>query len=137
MRHEQGPDTMMLAMAMTGLVVLQQAAAPAGPTFILGCEVAGKDGRPATVRTFRLGRYVFQEWKPGEREFGPNLCQSYACTADRKTLEGFISTASMTLTIRLDPPARQATWRTTGASGLDVTSGPCTIQREPAGGYKG
>lgn len=103
--------------------------------WVLRCEVGAQDlaamGAPS-VRTFRIGPQLLQEWKPTEKGFGPNLCRIFACKADPQALEGVIATASVVLTLRLDRAARQASWRVIGASGLKRTSGPCAA--EPASG---
>jgi hypothetical protein len=82
----------------------------------------------AGPRVFRLGPQVFQELKPGTRSFGPNLCQSFQCLADPTRLQGTIKSATLALTIQVEPGRQKGTWQTQGASGLSRTSGPCMIQ---------
>jgi hypothetical protein len=103
--------------------------------WILACEMpAAGAGDPADgLRTFRLGPGSFQERKAGRDSFGSNLCNSFACVAEGRRMQGSISSASLILTIELDPQTRSATWRTVGASGLTKTTGPCSVQPEPPG----
>jgi hypothetical protein len=123
-------DPSMLAPAVVLAAVLMQAASGAGKTagpWILACDVATSGATDAPHRTFRLGPQLFQEWKPDERRFGPNLCLSFKCSADRDRLEGTLSSNSLILTIQMDPARKAASWRTVGASGLSRTTGPCSI----------
>lgn len=64
------------------------------------------------------------------KSFGPNLCEVFACRTDPQRLEGTITSASMALTIAANPAARTASWSTQGATNLDRTSGPCTMEPE-------
>lgn len=105
--------------------------------FILRCDM-GAPTADATggVRTFRLAPSVFQEWRADRHEFGPNLCGSFRCRADKARLEGVIESRTLILTITMDRSARSATWKTRGASGLSRTQGACTVtaEKQPAAG---
>jgi hypothetical protein len=76
---------------------------------------------------------VFQEWRSDRREFGPNLCGSFRCRADKARLEGVIESRTLVLTIAMDRTARSATWKTRGASGLSRTQGVCAVSAETQG----
>jgi len=115
--------------ASVALLMLAQPAAPAPESWILRCDTATAED-PGGQRIFRLGRQVFQEWKPDKRAFGPNLCRSFPCVADRERLQGTVSSATLTMTITAEPNLGRATWQTQGASGLARTSGRCFVQRE-------
>ncbi len=110
---------------------------PAGRTaLILSCDVGPgsgvKDVRASNVRVFRLAPRTFQEWNPDLRRFGNNLCQAYACSAENGRLRGAISSASLTVTVEVDPATGAGGWRTTGASGRARTSGSCQVLSEDA-----
>jgi hypothetical protein len=98
--------------------------------WILSCEMPTPAATDA-VRTFRLGPKSFQERKPGQKAFGSNLCNSFPCAADERRIQGTISSASLILTITLDPQTGSATWGTAGASGLSRKSGACSVHPEP------
>ena len=124
-----------LALALT----LMAAGAPAahGP-FILTCNMTAPDedqAGPNARRMFRMGPGLFQQWKPADQKFGPNMCNALRCRSDKDRLEGEISSSSLILTISLDLANGRAAWRTTGASGLRATSGACSVKRDepPAG----
>jgi hypothetical protein len=133
---------MIHAAGMATALLLMAAGAPsaAANAWILTCNMAapGEDpSGPNARRVFRLGRRLLQEWKPDQKQFGPNLCQSFSCIGASDRLQGVISSATLSLTISLDLATGRATWRTLGASGLRTTSGPCTVKLEeppPAGG---
>src|SRR5678816_1270752 len=126
----------MLASALVA-ALLVQAAGPAPAlqrTWILKCDVGVANGVNApALRVFRVGPRLLQEWKPMQKKFGPNLCLSFTCKAADNALEGTISSASLMLTIKLDPQTKGATWQTFGASGLKRTNGPCTVGPDTAG----
>ncbi len=103
---------------------------PTGDGWILRCHV---DGAGQAVRTFRVAPKELREWRPADQRFGPNLCLTFACKADRDKLEGQISSASLILTLRVDRASGQGSWSTVGASGLKQTSGPCDAQRAKPG----
>jgi len=133
---------MLVALLFSALAAAEppQVAAPAeggraSGFWILACEMPKPGGgEPADgLRTFRLGPRSFQERKPGQESFGSNLCGSFACVAEGGRMQGTISSASLILTISLDPRTRSATWRTVGASGLAETSGHCSVQPDPIG----
>lgn len=139
--HGARPEVRGKAMtAIGGLLVglaLAQAGAPAAPpsaasgAWILTCNMAGPQEPPDSPnarRVFRIGRGLFQQWRPAFGDFSPNLCQSFRCVSSPDRLEGTITSTSLTLTITVDMAARAATWRTVGASGLRVPSGPCTME---------
>jgi hypothetical protein len=98
--------------------------------WLLHCQI---DGAADGARTFRIASKTLQEWRPADRRFGPNLCQTFACKADRDRLEGVISSASLILTVRIDRRTGQGSWSTVGASGLRQTSGPCRVEPEKPG----
>jgi hypothetical protein len=108
------------------------AGAPLQGAWILTCDFPGatapqgEGGR----RVFRLAPRTLQEWDQDSKDFGPNLCEVFACRTDSGRLEGTITSASMILTIAADPAARQATWRTQGATNLGRTSGACGMEPE-------
>lgn len=126
---------MMLAYSLAAALVLPTASA--GP-WILTCNVQPAPGSALSSepqRIFRIAPRLLQQWKPADKQFGPNLCLSYSCVADKSRLEGTISSASLTLTIRLDLASGRAAWSTEGASGLRASSGDCTVKPEaPAAG---
>jgi hypothetical protein len=66
-----------------------------------------------------------------DKRFGPNLCKSFSCKADRNGFEGVITSASLILTLRIDSVTGQGAWSTVGASGLRETKGPCNTERVP------
>jgi hypothetical protein len=112
-----------------------QAAPPAGPAegpWILTCDMPASE-TGATHRVFRIAPKVFQEWQPGRKTFGNNLCASFPCAADRDRLEGTISSTSVVLTVQVDRRTGGATWRTQGASNLARSTGACTIEKEAVG----
>ena len=116
------------------LAHLLLAAAPAPGAWILRCDV----GAPGTaqadaVRVFRVGPALLQERKSGDDEFGPNLCHSFKCQADRDRLVASLESASVIFTVTFDPKTRRAAWRTQGATGQARTSGGCTAQRDSGG----
>jgi hypothetical protein len=98
-----------------------------GQAWILRCQV---DSATQATRTFRVAPKVLQEWRPGDKRFGPNLCETFSCKVDRDKLEGSISSASLILTLRVDQQSGQGSWSTLGASGLKQTSGPCAVERD-------
>ena len=99
--------------------------------WILKCDMPTPVAADAS-RTFRLGPRSFQERKPGDKSFGSNLCNSFSCAADQHRIQGTISSASLILTITLDPQTGSAAWEAAGASGLSRKHGPCSVQPEPA-----
>jgi hypothetical protein len=118
--------------AALALSLLLQASAPQPPgAFVLKCDMTGTRagwGNAEVWRTFRLAPNSFQEWKADEGKFGPNLCSSYACSADKDRLQGTIGSATLIVTVELSADRRNATWSATGASGLARSSGVCLIQ---------
>lgn len=127
---------LLAGLAATGSspAAITPATAGASRFWILTCQMP-TPGAGATAdarRTFRLGPKTFQERKPGQASFGSNLCRSYACASSRERMQGTLSSASLILTVSLDPRTRAATWRTTGASGLSRTSGDCSVEPEAA-----
>ncbi|KQY35901.1 hypothetical protein ASD38_04995 [Caulobacter sp. Root487D2Y] len=121
-------------MLMAGLLIAflapGPAEAPKSDTWILRCQI---DPTTQAVRTFRVAPRLLQEWRPADKQFGPNLCEVFSCTADRDRLEGVMTSASLILTLRVDRPSGQGSWKTVGASGLKKTSGPCAAEREKPG----
>jgi hypothetical protein len=99
---------------------------------ILTCDMASASDPAITQRMFRLAPRSLQQWDPVRRGFGPNLCLSFACTADGHRTTGTISSASLNVTISLDQNAKNATWRTVGASGLKKPHGTCSIGPDAA-----
>jgi len=132
---------LLAALLLSGLAATgsaQAASTPGKPGpagfWIAVCEMPTADVGAAAGgrRTFRIGPQSFQERKPGSVSFGSNLCRSFSCSADGGRMEGTITSASLALTISLDPRTRRATWRTAGASGLGQTSGNCSVEPEAA-----
>jgi hypothetical protein len=121
---------MFLAGLFIALLAPGPAEAPAGDTWILNCRI---DSTTQAVRTFRVAPRLLQEWRPADKQFGPNLCEIFSCTADRRRLEGVMTSASLILTLRVERPSGKGSWKTVGASGLKETSGPCTVEREKPG----
>jgi hypothetical protein len=124
-----------MAAAGAALALLAAASGSAQGPWILTCSVAGPAGAPAaaaTSRVFRIGTGLLQEWRPAEHEFGTNLCLAHPCVAEKGRLEGVISSASLILTIGLNPENGTATWRTVGASNLAATSGTCAMKLDTA-----
>lgn len=121
---------MLVASLFIALLAPGFADAPAGDAWILHCRT---DSTTQAVRIFRVAPRQLQEWRPAEKQFGPNLCEVFSCTADRDRLEGVITSASLILTLRVDRASGQGSWKTVGASGLKETSGPCAAQREQPG----
>lgn len=122
-------------LSLTAAALLMQVAGP-GPSalpaaWILTCDVGtvATPGRPSQ-RIFRVAPRLLQEWKPAQRNFGPNLCISFPCKVSSDGLQGTVSSASLTLTIRLDRQNGVASWRTQGASGNRRTSGPCAVRKD-------
>jgi hypothetical protein len=116
---------MLIALLAPGL-----ADAPADAPWILRCRV---DSTTQAERTFRVAPRLLQEWSPADKQYGPNLCEIFSCTADRNRLEGVMTSASLILTLRVDQTTGQGSWKTVGASGLKEASGPCGAEREKAG----
>jgi hypothetical protein len=102
-----------------------------GP-WILTCDMETAPGAhtPTNQRVFRLAPKLFQERRPGAKDWGGNLCASFPCVTNANRLEGVISSSTLVLTIRLDRKTRLASWSTQGASGLTRTSGRCTVEAE-------
>lgn len=121
-------------MPLTGLFLALLAPGLAEPptadAWILHCRI---DSTTQATRTFRVAPRLLQEWRPADKRFGPNLCETFSCKADRDRLEGVLSSASLILTLRIDRASGQGSWSTVGASGLRETSGPCAAEREKAG----
>lgn len=101
--------------------------APSQAAWILECDVPAPGAPQPLARRFRIGQHLFQEWSAQAQAFGPNLCEDFACSADRGQLTGSIGSASLALTITVDPTRRAAQWRTQGASGLSQTEGSCSV----------
>lgn len=120
-------------MPLTGLFLALLAPGLAEPptadAWILRCRI---DSATQATRTFRVAPRLLQEWRPADKRFGPNLCETFSCKADRDRLEGVLSSASLILTLRIDRASGQGSWSTIGASGLRETSGPCAAEREKA-----
>ena len=124
----------MLAPALPLALLLLQAAPQSGParSWILTCDVASNPSQPA-VRVFRQAPGQFQEWSTENQAFGPNLCLSFSCRADRSRLEGTIQGATLIFTVTLKPSGRSAVWRSVGATGLSRTTGSCLARSEEPG----
>ena len=123
------------AAASAALALLAAASAPTQAPWILTCSVtppAGTPGAAPTNRIFRVGAGLLQEWQPAEHEFGVNRCLANSCVAEKGRLEGVISSATVILTISLDPEAGKASWRTVGASNLGASSGSCALKHDSA-----
>jgi hypothetical protein len=124
-----------MAATSVALWLLAAASAPAQGPWILSCEVTPAIGAGADkpgLRVFRIAPGVLQEWRPGIKAFGGNLCQSYSCVSEKGRLEGVISSATLNLTISLDPAKGEASWKTVGASNLGASSGACSMKLEAA-----
>lgn len=121
-------------MLLTGLFIALLPSGLAEPSagggWILQCRT---DSTRETVRTFRVAPRLLQEWNPADKEYGPNLCEVFSCTADRQRLEGVLTSASLILTLRVDQASGRGSWKTVGASGLKETNGPCAAEREKPG----
>jgi hypothetical protein len=132
----------LIALAIIALLAPGPAPAATG-AWILHCQIGeapdgqGSQGGQGEVRTFRVAPKVLQEWRPADRRFGPNLCETFACKVDRARLEGVISSASLILTLRVDRDTGQGSWSTVGASGLKQTRGACRVEPEKAGPKSG
>jgi hypothetical protein len=99
--------------------------------WILTCNMprAGEDANAQNAqRVFRIGRRLFQEWRPEEKQFGRNLCQAFSCIGSPDRLQGVLSSSTLSVTVTLDLTTHRATWRTVGASGLQATSGMCSVK---------
>jgi|GraSoiStandDraft_4_1057263.scaffolds.fasta_scaffold44035_3 hypothetical protein len=112
------------------------AALPPPETWILSCDIP-RVGDSASARTaprvFKLGPKLFQEWKADTNRFGTNLCEAFTCAADRDQLTGTLTSASVILTVTMNPAAGAGGWMTTGATNLSRTHGRCTAKPEKAG----
>lgn len=111
-------------------IMLLQSSPPSTPprqAWILECGMPNREGQPGP-RTFRLGRQLFEEWRPDEKRFGGNLCLVFQCRAEAGQYEGVISSASLILKVRAAPETGLATWSTVGASGYAKTSGVCRMR---------
>jgi hypothetical protein len=120
-----------LATALGAVVLAAADPAPAPGPWVMTCDIpsAGANLGPAVQqRKFRIGAGSLQEWNPVEDDFGPNLCQVFTCAAGKDRMEGAITSASLILTVGLDPGKKTGWWRTTGASGLARTSGSCSVK---------
>jgi hypothetical protein len=105
---------------------------PASGFWVLTCDMASASDPAITQRVFRIGQRSLQQWDPARRAFGPNLCLSFACSADAHRTTGAISSNSLNVTISLDRDTGRATWKTLGASGLTKTSGACSVRADTA-----
>jgi hypothetical protein len=115
--------------AVAGAKAAEKAAATAFS--VLTCDMASASDPTSVQRVFRIAPHSLQQWDPARRGFGPNLCLSFACSADAHRTTGTISSASLNVTISLDQATRQATWKTVGASGLTKPAGTCTVGPDP------
>ena len=123
------------ALALAAATGAAQAQALPPAPWIVTCDVSAPNGATdaaAGQRIFRVGPDLFQAWNPTEKAFGANLCHAFPCVRQADRLEGTISSATLNLTIAVDPQTGQATWRAAGASGLSRSNGPCTIKPEAA-----
>lgn len=121
---------MLLAGLFIALSPLGLAEASTGDAWILQCRI---DSTRETVRTFRVAPRLLQEWKSADKQYGPNLCEVFSCTADRQRLEGVLTSASLILTLGVDQSSGRGSWKTVGASGLKETNGTCAAEREKPG----
>jgi hypothetical protein len=121
---------MLLAGLFIALLTPGLAEASASDAWILRCRI---DSTTQAERTFRVAPRLLQEWKPADKQYGPNLCEVFSCTADRDRLEGIMTSASLILTLRVDQKSGRGSWKTVGASGLKETNGPCGVEREKPG----
>jgi len=83
-------------------------------------------------RVFRIGGGSFQEWQPADRQYGPDLCAAYGCSANAERTEGVISSASVSYTIGVDHKTGAGYWRSVGASGRAETQGVCRETADPS-----
>lgn len=118
-------------------IALQANAAWSQPARVLSCDIPAQLGSigPATTgqaqpRIFRLSPNRFEEWSAADREFGPNLCETFPCKSDAQRLEGTITTASVAYSIGVDQEG--AHWRAKGASNLPRNQGPCKVVPDPS-----
>jgi hypothetical protein len=124
---------MVMTAAVAGLLLQAGAGAvkdgqPAG-AWILTCDMPRREA-PADKRVFRLGPKLFQERNASTGSYGYNLCDAFPCVARADRMEGTIRSTTLSLTISLDPTARQASWRAEGASGLSRSSGACLVSAD-------
>jgi hypothetical protein len=124
------------ALAPILAVALAAAQPPVAERWILTCDIPSgpaNAAQPAAPRVFRLGPKLFQEWKPDTNRFGTNLCEAFTCAADRDNLTGTLTSASVILTVTMNPASGSGGWTTTGATNLPQTQGRCTAEPETAG----
>lgn len=126
-----------------GCAALQASAAWSQAPRFLSCEIPTPMGIAGTAtaahdgpRIFRLAPGSFSEWSPQDHEFGQNLCDAFACSADAKRVEGTISAASVSYSIGLDQTTGRGYWRATGASNLPRTEGSCSLISDPAQAHR-
>ena len=105
----------------------------------LSCEIPAQLGSTGVQTTSRAGPRIFrvapnmlQEWDSRDREFGVNLCETAACSANAQRSEGSITTASMAFVIGVDHKTGKGYWRATGASNLPRTEGKCDLIADPS-----
>ena len=60
---------------------------------VLTCDMASASDPASTKRVFRMAPRSLQQWDPARHAFGPNLCLSFACSADGHRTTGTISSA--------------------------------------------
>jgi len=126
-----------------GCAALQTSAAWSQAPRFLSCEIpapAGISGTPTAAhdgpRIFRLAPQSFSEWSARDHEFGPNLCDAFACSADARRVEGTITAASVSYSIGLDQTTGGGYWRAKGASNLPRTEGSCSLISDPVQGRR-
>lgn len=120
---------LMLGATATATVASAEAAtkAPARGFAVLTCDMVSASDPTSVQRLFRIAPHSLQQWDPARRAFGPNLCLSFACSADGHRTTGTISSASLNLTISLEQNAKTASWQAVGASGLTKPRGVCRV----------
>jgi hypothetical protein len=123
---------MIVAGGLAMALALSAAGAPSQGPWILTCNMppADQTSGASAQRIFRIGPRLFQQWRPADNAFGPNLCQSFSCIGAKDRLQGVISSPSVSLTVSLDLATGQGAWRTIGASGLKTTNGPCSVRAD-------
>ena len=124
-----------LAILSLALATTSAAAETAPAALVLTCDMGPPAGQPAAasqIRIFRIAPRSFQEWRPAERRFGNNLCLSFPCAREQGRLRGVIRSASLEVTVEVDPATSAGSWKALGASGHSRSEGPCQAQPEAA-----
>ena len=116
---------------------VQSHAAWSMPPRFLRCDMPMQIGSTGTVaqsgpRIFRIAPNSLEEWSVGDREFGPNLCDTFSCRSDAQKLEGSLTMASVAFNIGIDHATGRGYWRAKGASNLPRVEGACDLVADPS-----